>query len=198
MCENEVTPEPQKDACNRSRQSSLGRLSLGSCEIGPRMPNGGSSSLSPSSAFGRTCLARDGAINMIVLSYWDNILGPKIKHVWTMDRQCEPDAEVLMHVATHTLSGEIYQCSLEAQIDSKFYSVTRHDVTVAAFVFSAAEKGDMTVHSVSLVMPRRRRDIFLCWHGLCQTWMTRSIGKLRVMLAKVGLLTPLSCKRCSR
>ena len=199
MCDNEVTAEPQNDACSgsRSRQSSLGRLSLDGCVVG--MSNGGSSlsPLSPSSAFGRTCLARDGgAINMIVLSYWDNILGPKIKHVWTMDARCEPDADLLMHVATHTLSGEIYQCGLEAHVDTKFYSVARHDVTVAAFVFSAVEKGDTTVHSVSLVMPRHRRDTFLCWHGLCHTWMTRSIGKLRVMLAKVGQLTSLSSKLC--
>ncbi|KAI0214393.1 Guanine nucleotide exchange C9orf72 [Lamellibrachia satsuma] len=153
------------------------------------MPNGGSYGgfpISPSSMFGKTCLACDSdcVINTIVLSYWDNILGPKIKHIWTMGRECDTNVDVLTHVATHTLSGEIYQYGLDAELNTKFYTVARHNITVAAFVFSAMEKGDMTVHSMSLVLPHHRCDVFLCWHGLCRAWMMRLIGKMRVLLAK--------------
>jgi len=192
MSDCECTTHQKDSDSKASRNGNLKRLNIEKCEKESSMLNGGLSlsPTSPSSMFGKTCLACDDecVINMIILSYWDNILGPKIKHVWTMDKVCDPNMDVLMHVATHTLSGEIYQCGLEAELDSKFYSVARHNVTVAAFVFSAMGKGDMTVHSVSLVLPRHRCDAFLCWHSLCRAWMTRLIGKLRVLLAKVGLL----------
>lgn len=185
-CESNTLHKDSK--CKASRYGNLKHLNIEKCEKESSMLNGGLSlsPTSPSSMFGRTCLACDGdcVVEMIILSYWDNILGPKIKHVWMMDKVCDPNMDVLTHVATHTLSGEIYQYGLEAELNTKFYSVTRHDITVAAFVFSAMAKGDMTVHSVSLVLPRHRYDIFLCWHSLCQAWMTRLIGKLRVLLAK--------------
>lgn len=141
----------------------------------------------PSSTFGRTVIeeSQSSVILAVVLSHWDNILGPRIRHLWhirTLEEQI--NADVLHYIASHTLSGEICRDPTDSNIDSKFYVLQDKQLIVTAFLFSAIDKGDLVVHSLSVIVHYKHLHIYLNWQQLTTSWMYRGVAKLRILLDK--------------
>ena len=149
---------------------------------------------SPSSIFTKTVLegSKGSIISAILLSQWDNILGPRIRHLWTNENQNNITLDILNHVASHTLSGEICRDPTERDIDTKFYVIKDKGVVVTAFVFGAMGLSDMAVHSLSIIVPHSQLNSFLHLHDLSLRWLTRFISKLRILLEKGPTSLPIT------
>ena len=146
---------------------------------------------SPSSVFSSSNLPETsgGIVSGILLCYWDNILGPKICHLWASQlKDASLERKTLRYVANHTLSGEICRDLLDPRVDSKFYVLRDKHAVVTAFVFGAMSKGDLAVHSLSVIIPYVELASYLHWHQLCVSHITRVVAKLRVLLEKVGAI----------
>jgi len=152
----------------------------------------------PSSVFGRTVIeeSQSSVILAVVLSHWDNILGPRIRHLWhirSLEEQI--NADILHYIASHTLSGEICRDPSDSNIDSKFYVLQDKQLIVTAFLFSAVDKSDLVVHSLSVIVHYKNLHIYLNWQQLTTSWMYRGVAKLRILLDKVGSVLVVHCTR---
>ena len=156
---------------------------------GDSVPNFLESPLSPSSVFTKSVIAdSDGSmVNSILLSVWDNILGPKIQHLWTSQNGMHLQRDVLGHIASLSLNGEICRDPLEKNIDMKFYKMAEKEVIVTAFVFSAMGKMGMSVFSLALMMQWHELKAYLTLHELCVSWTNRLISKLRILIEQVNI-----------
>lgn len=139
---------------------------------------------SPSSVFSKTVLenSKGCILNAILLSQWDNILGPKIRHLWTSENPNNVTLPVLTHIASHTLSGEICRDPTAGDIDTKFYVMKDKGLVITAFVFGAMGLNDMAVHSLSVIVPHSQLSTFLHLYDLSLSWIRRFITKLRILL----------------
>ena len=146
------------------------------------------SPISPSSVFGKSTIEQSKGCIIItaLLSYWDNILGPRIRHQWCVEGEETIKTETLTYVASHTLSGEICRNTMDSNIDTVFCVVKDRDLVVISFIFGAVDKGEMAVHSLSLLVRHSNLKAFLAVQELCTEWNRRLVGKLRVLMEKVS------------
>ena len=129
---------------------------------------------------GTTCPFRG-----VVLSMWDNILGPRVQHVWKVENQEALKSDLLSHITSQVLSCEICRDPLKCDIDFKFYNLPHKGVIVPAFVFSAKGKHGVSVHSMYVVIPSQELKFYLEVHDMFTCCFKRLIGKFRVILEKV-------------
>ncbi len=71
-----------------------------------------------------------------VLCIFDNIVGPKIVHHWTTERQLED--HLLKYIAIHTLNGELYQDQLVSQHKYRLYLIKEVELAVFSIFFDAS------------------------------------------------------------
>ena len=64
---------------------------------------------SPSSAFSVSAIGNIelSFIDALLLCQWDNILGPRLEHVWYVSGRPQPHTNILRFITTQVLSGEI-------------------------------------------------------------------------------------------
>ena len=146
---------------------------------------------SPSSVFTKSTLnsskSKEGLISCLVLCNWDNIMGPKVRHLWMSESMDNVTMDTLVNIATHTLSGEICRDPLDSNIDTKFYAMKEKGIIVTSVIFGAMGLHDMSVHSLSLIVPHSQMKRYLQLHELCLSWISYFIAKLRILLEKVKL-----------
>ena len=123
----------------------------------------------------------------VLLSQWDNILGPRIRHLWFTNEAKGFTLDSLNHIAVQTLCGDICRDPEASHIDSKLYLVKEKDVLVHTFLFGAMGKANLAVHSLSLIIPQNFHSHYMKLYSLCSTLMNRLIAKLRLLLEKVGI-----------
>lgn len=142
---------------------------------------------SPSSVFSKSVIAAmdDCILDGVLLSQWDNILGPRIRHLWLTSSPQGFTLDMLNHVATQTLCGDICRDPESPHIDTKLYIVKEKNIVIHTFIFGAMGKADLAVHSLSLIIALAEYTSYLQVHNLCSTWMHRLLAKLRVLLEKV-------------
>ena len=58
-------------------------------------------------------------------------------------------------------------------------------IIVTSMIFGAMGLHDMTVHSLSLIVPHAEMKRYLQLHELCLAWISYFIAKLRILLEKV-------------
>ena len=145
---------------------------------------------SPSSVFTKSTLknSKDGLISCLVLCNWDNIMGPKVRHLWMSETMDNVTMDTLVNIATHTLSGEICRDPLDSNIDTKFYAMKEKGIIVTSVIFGAMGLHDMTVHSLSLIVPHSQMKRYLQLHELSLSWISYFIAKLRILLEKVSCI----------
>ena len=157
---------------------------------------------SPGSIFTKCTLegAPYSLVPSIVLCYWDNILGPRVRHLWVSPGQeTLASSATLNHIASHTLSGEICRDPTDSHVDFKFFMAKEGGVIVTAFVFGAVGMGgDFGVHSLCVIMQHSDLHRCLQLQDLMRHWMMRGVAKLRVLMEKVahpvGFLALLTCQ----
>ncbi|XP_052256926.1 guanine nucleotide exchange factor C9orf72-like [Dreissena polymorpha] len=120
----------------------------------------------------------------VVLSFWDNILGPRTRHVWNANRDNPLSSDLLSHITSQVLSCEICRDPYKCDIDFKFYNLPHKGVVVPAFVFSAKGTHGMSVHSLYVVIPNTELEFYLEIHETLLSCFQRLTRKLRVILEK--------------
>lgn len=149
--------------------------------------SGSLSPTTPSSKFSTSLIKTSNysIIDGIFLSHWDNILGPRIDHLWTFPNKPHYSHVVLKKVCSQSLSGEICREFDNCFIDYKFFSNADDGTVVPVFVFTANTTMGPAVHSLSLIINKCDLTYFLQIQHLVIRCMERLVGKLRILLHKV-------------
>ncbi|KAL8582204.1 hypothetical protein ACOMHN_004123 [Nucella lapillus] len=147
---------------------------------------GASTPLSPSSAYAQKMLpvVPHCFLNAVVFCHWDNILGPRLEHVWFIQDRPEPHLNILRFITTQVLSGEICREVNTSRVDFKFFDIPDKGVVIPSFVFSAKKGVDLGLHAIALVIPNSELNLFLQVSAIMQAWCSRIISKFRVLLEK--------------
>jgi hypothetical protein len=169
------------------RNISAGVIQIGSQEKAEPCDSfqGGITPLSPSSKFTESKIDIPGQtlIKYMMLSHWDNILGPRVVHVWNMGSS-SLDMTLLSRISSQSLSGEICR-EVTNFVDHKMYEIPESDVFVTAFIFSALGISGPCVHALSIVIHKSDMVFFLNTQQLFQKCFERIIGKFKVILSQV-------------
>ena len=151
----------------------------------------------PCSRFGSCVLPLKAAVDCAciagaVLCRWDNIVGPRIVYVWTTtvsQRSWLAAKNVLSYIARATLAGEVNR---DPRGEVKFFTSPDSDLALATVVFScrgasnmAAVSPDVTVYSMSVIVPYSELVTFLKLKSICLEWLSRSVLQLCVLLSQV-------------
>jgi hypothetical protein len=146
------------------------------------------SPVTPSSKFTTSVIktSTDGIINCILLSHWDNILGPRIVHLWTVPNKPHYSHNVCNKVCSQSLSGEICRECDNCFIDYKLFSNADDGIIIPVFVFTANTISGPAVHSLSLIIEKTDLTLFLQLQHLIIRCMERLVGKLRILFHKVS------------
>lgn len=145
--------------------------------------------MSPSSAYAQKMLIDipHSFMDAILFSHWDNILGPRLEHVWYINDRPQPHLNILRFISSQVLSGEICRELKTSRIDFKFFDIPDKGVVIPSFVFSAKRGMDLGLHALALVIPNSELSIFLQVNNILQSWFNRIISRFRVLLEKVGI-----------
>jgi len=129
-----------------------------------------------------------------VLCRWDNIVGPRIVYLWstTVSQQSWLAAKnILSYIARGTLAGEVNR---NPRDEVKFFASSDCDLALATVVFScrdasnaAAASPDVTVYSMSVIIPYSQLTSFLKLKSICLEWLSRCVLQLCVLLSQVRL-----------
>ncbi|XP_013383223.1 guanine nucleotide exchange C9orf72 isoform X2 [Lingula anatina] len=122
-------------------------------------------------------------IQAVVLSLWDNIVGPRILHVWKGEA-CNETVETFKYLSIYTLNGEICRDLTCGGIDTKFYVMSRRKLCVLALIFGAKGKCGPSVHCLSVVMSSNDLQKYVTWQRTLHAWLKRRIAVLRVLMEK--------------
>ena len=127
----------------------------------------------------------DCIIDAFVLCHWDNIVGPRIRHVWKLSPDFDLSLALLNTISIQTLNGEICRDPLDPHIDTKFFMLSEKGVIVSSYIFGASDHGELGVHSFSLVISSEKKKAFSRVTDLCGKWVKRFMGKLKIYIEKV-------------
>ncbi|XP_052032195.1 guanine nucleotide exchange factor C9orf72 homolog isoform X2 [Apodemus sylvaticus] len=91
----------------------------------------------PSPAVAKTEIALSGESPLLAatFAYWDNILGPRVRHIWApkTDQALLSDGEIAF-LANHTLNGEILRNAESGAIDVKFFVLSEKGTELSFYL----------------------------------------------------------------
>ncbi|XP_021429839.1 guanine nucleotide exchange C9orf72 isoform X1 [Oncorhynchus mykiss] len=119
-------------------------------------------------------------------AYWDNILGPRVCHIWAP--RCEQplllsDGEVTF-LANHTLNGEILRSTECGAVDVKFFVLAEKGVIIISLIFDGELKGDKNTCALSIILPQTELAFYLPLHMVCVDRLKHIIRKGRIWMQK--------------
>ncbi|XP_077945503.1 guanine nucleotide exchange factor C9orf72 homolog isoform X1 [Gasterosteus aculeatus] len=122
-------------------------------------------------------------------AYWDNILGPRVRHIWT------PKGDQLMFLsdgevtflANHTLNGEILRSAECGAVDVKFFVLAEKGVIIVSLIFDGELKGDKNTCALSIILPQTELPFYLPLHTVCVERLKHVIRKGRISMQKSRL-----------
>ena len=166
----------------------------GVMEISKSFPSGSggdqsaTTPMSPSSVYAQKMLFNvpHCFMDAVLFCHWDNILGPRLEHVWYVNDRPQPHLNILRFITSQVLSGEICRELNTSRIDFKFFDIPDKGIVIPSFVFSAQKGSDLELHALALVIPNSELSVFLQVSTIVQPWFNRIISKFRVLLEKVG------------
>ena len=143
-------------------------------------------------AANRTLLHQSSAyFSAILLSRWDNILGPQVHHVWHAEDQLVDG--VVQYVANHTLNGEIGRNDTSEpgkRVTTKLCLFTERETVAVAFIFKGYSTSSnnarskyrssttKSLFSMCLLLPMSKLKSYLPLHDLCDVRMRMYIPQL--------------------
>lgn len=155
----------------------------------------------PSPAVAKTEISLNGESPLLAatFAYWDNILGPRVRHIWApkTEQVLLSDGEITF-LANHTLNGEILRNAESGAIDVKFFVLAEKRVIIVSLIFDGNWNGDRSTYGLSIILPQSELGFYLPLHRVCVDRLTHIIRKGRIWMHKVGLLfiTKNSCPSC--
>uniref|UniRef100_A0A674PKC7 C9orf72-SMCR8 complex subunit n=1 Tax=Takifugu rubripes TaxID=31033 RepID=A0A674PKC7_TAKRU len=123
----------------------------------------------------RVALEGECPLLAATFAYWDNILGPRVHHIWAP--KCDhlvflSDGEVTF-LANHTLNGEILR-SAECGAAS----------SIVSLIFDGELKGDKNTCALSVILPQTELAFYLPLHNICVERLKHVIRKGRIWMQK--------------
>lgn len=126
----------------------------------------------------------------VLLSVWDNILGPQVHHVWNGPTAHRLQPGIIQYVSSHTLNGEIVRADYGEhpgeRISAKLFVFAEKDACVTAFIFKGHSKSGSCLFSLCLVMTIDQLTSYLPLHDLCEAKMKCCITQL-IRMQKQGI-----------
>ncbi|XP_051817507.1 guanine nucleotide exchange factor C9orf72 homolog isoform X2 [Antechinus flavipes] len=141
----------------------------------------------PSPAVAKTEIALNGDSPLLAatFAYWDNILGPRVRHIWAPKKQqlLLSDGEITF-LANHTLNGEILRNAESGAIDVKFFVLSEKGVIIVSLIFDGNWNGDRSTYGLSIILPQTELSFYLPLHRVCVDRLTHIIRKGRIWMHK--------------
>lgn len=142
----------------------------------------------PSPAVAKTEIALRGESPLLAatFAYWDNILGPRVRHIWApkTEQVLLSDGEITF-LANHTLNGEILRNAESGAIDVKFFVLSEKGVIIVSLIFDGNWNGDRSTYGLSILLPQTELSFYLPLHRVCVDRLTHIIRKGRIWMHKV-------------
>ncbi|MBN3303810.1 CI072 protein, partial [Amia calva] len=118
-------------------------------------------------------------------AYWDNILGPRVRHIWApkSEQLLLSDGEIT-YLPNHTLNGEILRSAECGAVDVKFFVLAEKGVIIVSLIFDGDLKGDKNTCALSIILPQSELSFYLPLHTVCVERLTHIIRKGRIWMQK--------------
>ncbi|KAI4892080.1 hypothetical protein NFI96_022392 [Prochilodus magdalenae] len=126
-------------------------------------------------------------------AYWDNILGPRVRHIWAPKGQGSlllSDGEVTF-LANHTLNGEILRSAESGAVDVKFFVLSEKGVIIVSLIFDGELKGDKNTCALSIILPQSELNFYLPLHSVCVERLKHIVRKGRICMQKDHSIIPM-------
>ncbi|XP_076831102.1 guanine nucleotide exchange factor C9orf72 homolog [Brachyhypopomus gauderio] len=141
-----------------------------------------------SPAVAKTEVAVEGWCPLLAatFAYWDNILGPRVRHIWAPKGQGSlllSDGEVTF-LANHTLNGEILRSAESGAVDVKFFVLAEKGVIIVSLIFDGELKGDKNTCALSIILPQVELGFYLPLHSVCVERLKHVVRKGRICMQK--------------
>uniref|UniRef100_A0A8B9K091 C9orf72-SMCR8 complex subunit n=1 Tax=Astyanax mexicanus TaxID=7994 RepID=A0A8B9K091_ASTMX len=141
-----------------------------------------------SPAVAKTEVAMEGWCPLLAatFAYWDNILGPRVRHIWAPKGQGSmllSDGEVTF-LANHTLNGEILRSAESGAVDVKFFVLAEKGVIIVSLIFDGELKGDKNTCALSIILPQSELNFYLPLHSVCVERLKHIVRKGRICMQK--------------
>eukprot|EP00698_Gefionella_okellyi_P000100 TRINITY_DN10083_c0_g1_i1.p1 TRINITY_DN10083_c0_g1~~TRINITY_DN10083_c0_g1_i1.p1 ORF type:complete len:444 (+),score=63.46 TRINITY_DN10083_c0_g1_i1:43-1374(+) len=120
-------------------------------------------------------------VSSVLLSLWDNILGPRLEFEWR--GKVSLDRDVLDYLATRTLDSDCIRDVEEGPAyESKFTVLAEHDLLALSLIFTATYNSSLSRMALTIAIPQRCLDGYLCCHFVVED----RVRLLAEWLAKKG------------
>ncbi|KAK1175648.1 hypothetical protein AOXY_G330 [Acipenser oxyrinchus oxyrinchus] len=140
-----------------------------------------------SPAVAKTVVALEGESPLLAatFAYWDNILGPRVRHIWApkSEQLLLSDGEITF-LANHTLNGEILRSAECGAVDVKFFVLAEKGVIIVSLIFDGDWKGDKNTCALSIILPQTELSFYLPLHRVCVDRLKHIIRKGRIWMHK--------------
>lgn len=124
-------------------------------------------------------------LNGVILSAWDNIIGPKAVFVWIQRAEQGTIGERVVQEAVeytvgHTLHGELEKMNVGSTVarGTEVYLVEDLGFIIFSMPFSAQRDQDFVPHSLSFVIPSAEMKSFTNLNPLFSLWIQRLAYRL--------------------
>ncbi|XP_032865904.2 guanine nucleotide exchange C9orf72 homolog isoform X2 [Tyto alba] len=148
----------------------------------------------PSPAVAKTEISLNGESPLLAatFAYWDNILGPRVRHIWApkTEQVLLSDGEITF-LANHTLNGEILRSAESGAIDVKFFVLAEKRVIIVSLIFDGNWNGDRSTYGLSIILPQSELGFYLPLHRVCVDRLTHIIRKGRIWMHKGQSIIPM-------
>ncbi|KAJ3613638.1 hypothetical protein NHX12_019884 [Muraenolepis orangiensis] len=141
-----------------------------------------------SPAVAKTEVPLDGECPLLAatFAYWDNILGPRVRHIWAPrgDQSLLLSDGEITFLANHTLNGEILRSAECGAVDVKFFVLAEKGVIIVSLIFDGELKGDKNTCALSIILPQTELAFYLPLHAICVERFQHVIRKGRIWMQK--------------
>ncbi|XP_056446345.1 guanine nucleotide exchange factor C9orf72 homolog [Gadus chalcogrammus] len=141
-----------------------------------------------SPAVAKTEVPLDGECPLLAatFAYWDNILGPRVRHIWAprVDQSLLLSDGEITFLANHTLNGEILRSAECGAVDVKFFVLAEKGVIIVSLIFDGELKGDKNTCALSIILPQTELAFYLPLHAICVERFQHVIRKGRIWMQK--------------
>lgn len=129
-----------------------------------------------------------GPFLAMVLCKWDNVLGPRLDHVWRGMGDESLQESSVKYVVSHVLNGELLRNVTENVnvIDLKMFVLKDRGIVCFSFIFIGRGKGGPEISSLTLIIPYTAFKSFLPFVELVEERIKIMLAKLRVLQTKVS------------
>ena len=126
-----------------------------------------------------------GPFMAIVLCKWDNVLGPKLEHVWRGAGEISLQEDSVKYIVSHVLNGELLRSVPENMTDLKMFVLKDRGIVCFSFIFTGRSNGGPEISSLTLIIPFAAFKSFLPFVELVEERIKVMLAKLRVLQTKV-------------